>query len=85
MKMIPAGLYYCVTHGDCFIIENINCQPINPCQTQKQCFCELIGNISSEGDLTVLIEGNLEKYFSDKNDGYKVSYLKNLLNKYISM
>tara|TARA_R110001592_G_scaffold223944_1_gene479444 strand:+ start:695 stop:1153 length:459 start_codon:yes stop_codon:yes gene_type:complete len=72
-------VWYCLIHGDCHITDRY-VSPINPCNTERGCICEMIATV--HGDHIVPYVKDLERYFDDANDGYTFHHLESELASY---
>ena len=69
-------VWYCLIHGECHITDRY-VSPINPCNFEEGCICEMIGSV--HGDQVVPHVGDLERYFHDADDGYTYHKLESEL------
>ena len=74
-------VWYCIYHGDCVITED-GIKPNNPCNTDEDCYCEMIYEIKNSGLWCRMGRSshiNIERYFDLMCDGYKLEYLERLV------
>lgn len=78
-------LWYCMRHGECFLTSR-NIEPGSQhsrCGVLNQCYYDYLGIITVDRNgprLYIEHRVNIRMYFDERNDGYTLDMLDNLVN-----